>query len=436
MAKEAAIKLTKRTVDGATPKDVRYELWDSELSGFGLRVETSGRKSYIVRYRADGGGRTAPRRFMTIGKHGALTPEQARAEARRILGAVATGHDPALTRNAKREEMSISDLIDLYEKQGCVVQRGKRQGQPLKEMTKRFTLSRLRHHVVPLIGRKKLSEIRSKTIEQLSRDIAAGKTAKDEKTGARKRIIVRGGDGAARKVIRDLSAVFTFAQRNELLRDNPCDSAAVNKTDNKRRAFLNLEQVQALGNALRELEKEGVNPKAINIARLWALTGFRRNEAAALRRSDIDWERACVIFQDTKTGFSVRPLGAPALILLRSIPKEGDSDYFFPSERGATFYQGTKRVWAEAIRRAKLSGITPHTLRHTIGSTAVSTGETLKFTGALLGHATSSATEVYAHLQTDPTVRVADRVSGKIAAALEGKPKAPVISIGGKVKQG
>ena len=78
-----SVKLTKRTVDAAAPRAERYELWDGELSGFGLRVETSGVKTFLVRYRADGGGRKASRKRLVIGRHGVLTPEQARAPQRR-----------------------------------------------------------------------------------------------------------------------------------------------------------------------------------------------------------------------------------------------------------------------------------------------------------------------------------------------------------------
>jgi hypothetical protein len=105
------------------------------------------------RYRAGGGGRTAPRRFVTIGRYDALTVNQARAQAKAILGAVAKGDDPAGERHKKRREMTVSALIDLYELEGCVVQRGVRQGTPMKERTKTYTLARLRHHVVPLLGR-------------------------------------------------------------------------------------------------------------------------------------------------------------------------------------------------------------------------------------------------------------------------------------------
>ncbi|HMT14186.1 MAG TPA: Arm DNA-binding domain-containing protein, partial [Aestuariivirga sp.] len=130
MAKRVGVALTKRVVDAAEKKDKRYYLWDSELSGFGLRVETSGAKTFIVRYRAEGGGRSAAQRFVTVGRSGPLTPEQARRQAKILLGGVAKGEDPADERRAKRREMRISGLIDLYEEEGCVIQRGKRQGQP------------------------------------------------------------------------------------------------------------------------------------------------------------------------------------------------------------------------------------------------------------------------------------------------------------------
>lgn len=79
-------KLTKRSVEGLEPRDTDYLVFDSELPGFGVRVMPSGRKSYLVQYRS--GGRT--RRF-SLGRHGALTAEEARKEAMGRLGEVAKG---------------------------------------------------------------------------------------------------------------------------------------------------------------------------------------------------------------------------------------------------------------------------------------------------------------------------------------------------------
>ena len=70
--------------------------------------------------------------------------------------------------------------------------------------------------------------------------------------------------------------------------------------------------------------------------------------------------------------------------------------------------------------KADLPGVTPHTLRHTMGSTAVSSGEALALTGAILSHANLRSTAIYAHVQNDPSRRAADRVTNVFAAALAG----------------
>lgn len=67
--------------------------------------------------------------------------------------------------------------------------------------------------------------------------------------------------------------------------------------------------------------------------------------------------------------------------------------------------------------------MTPHTLRHTMGATATSTGEALALTGAILGHANMRSTMIYAHVQHDPSRRAANRVGKTIAAALAGQTK-------------
>ena len=420
MDRSSSVFLTKREVDVAEPRDDRYHLWDTKLAGFGLRVEKSGTKTFVVRYRADGGGRTAPRRFVTIGRFGVLTVDEARKQARTLLGAAAKGDDPALNRQARRREMTVSGLVDLYEAEGCVVQRGIRQGEPMKARTRAYTLARLRHHVIPLLGHKRVSEINTGEIERFARDVATGKTARDEKTGPRKRLMVRGGEGAARKVIRDLSAVFSFAIRRGIAADNPVGRASVRKTDNHRDRYLTLEEVKQLGAAFNEVEAEGANAKGVAIGRLWALTGCRRDEIAGLMWSEIDFERGLLILGDTKTGKSVRPLGAAALALLESISRVPGADYVFPAEAGEGYYQGMKRLWGRVVKKAGLPGVTPHTLRHTIGSTAVSSGEALALTGAILGHANPRSTAIYAHVQHGPSRRAADRVSKKIAEALSG----------------
>ena len=418
MGQRNSVRLTKRVVDGALPAAKRYHLWDSDLSGFGLRIEPSGARTFVAKYRSFGGGRNASQRSKTIGRFGALTVEEARKEAKIVLGAAASGQDPAGAVKAKRSEMTMRELIDYYERHGCVVQRGKRIGEPMKSTTKQYTLARLRHHVVALMGHRRVTEITSGDIERFSADVSNGKSAKNEKLGPRRRIIVRGGPGAARKVVRDLSAVFSFAKRSKFVKVNPCFDAAVRKTDNQKTRFLTLAEVGKLGAALDALATEGVNPKALDIVRLWALTGCRRSEILSLRWSEVDFVDGMLLLEDSKSGRSRRPLGSAALTLLRRIDRTDSSEFVFPADAGEGHFQGYKSPWTKAIKRAGLSGVTPHTLRHTMGSTATSSGEALALTGAILGHANLRSTAIYAHVQEEPSRRAANRVTRKIADAL------------------
>jgi integrase len=345
---------------------------------------------------------------MTVGRYGEVTPDEARTNARRILAGVAAGSDPAAERNARRKEMTVRQLFVVYELEGS---------QHLKERTRRITLARLSHHVLPLLGSKRLSDVGVADVERFVRDVKSGKTARDENLGYRKRIIVRGGEGAAGKVVRDLSAMFAFAMRLEIVASNPC-LVARKPPDGRKHRFLTLEEVAKLGAALNELDAEGMNPKTTAIIRLLALTGCRREEIAALRWDEVSLEGSCLILQDSKTGRSYRPLGPDATDLLKTIVRTA-SPYVFPAERADGHFQGVKGAWPKIVERAKLNDVTPHTLRHTFGSTAASSGETLLMVGALLGHANQRSSSLYAHLQNATSLASAKRVSERISAALK-----------------
>lgn len=413
-------KLTTSVVAQAKARLERYTIWDSELPGFGLRITSAGARSWVIKYRTEGGGRRAPARWFTLGNYPTLTAQQARDAATKALSSVRLGHDPAGDLATMRAELRVVDLIDLYEKDGLFVQRGSRIGMPMSPLSARYLMARLRHHVVPILGRKRLIALTEGDIETLARAVSKGKTAKDQRSETGKRIIVRGGEGAARKVVRDLSAVFSFAMRRRLMTANPVATASVRKTDNRCDRFLSLSEIERLGSVLNELEAEGKNPKAINIARLWALTGCRRNEIAGLRWSEVDFERGLLVLGGTKTGQSVRPLGAAAVALLEALRKEADprDEFVFPAEGSKSFYQGTSKIWPIAIKRANLPGVTPHVLRHTFGSSAASAGEALLMIGSLLGHANARSSQIYAHIAYDPARLAADRISAPIAAAL------------------
>jgi hypothetical protein len=176
-------RLTKKVVDGEHATDRDRFIWDCDLTGFGLRIRPGGSKTFVAQYRAGGGRSGAPRRY-TIGRYGVLTVEEARLEAKRVLASVAHGEDPSQRRQAKRKEMTVADVIAEFAAKGS---------DHLKPRNRQWMLARLQHHVVPLLGRKKISEVRVADVELFWRDVRDGKTAKDEKTGPRARVIVRGG---------------------------------------------------------------------------------------------------------------------------------------------------------------------------------------------------------------------------------------------------
>jgi hypothetical protein len=77
--------------------------------------------------------------------------------------------------------------------------------------------------------------------------------------------------------------VFSFGGRHGFVTKNPVEKASVRKTDNRRERFLTLEEISHLGEAFDKVETDGANPKAVAIARLWALTGFWVTQTEDLR---------------------------------------------------------------------------------------------------------------------------------------------------------
>ena len=106
--------LTRRTVEALRPEDKSWIAWDDRLTGFGVRVQPSGTKSFIVNYRPGDGGRKAPNKRVVIGRYGRITPDEARRRAQDILGRVARGEDPAGERAEARGVPTLADAFETY----------------------------------------------------------------------------------------------------------------------------------------------------------------------------------------------------------------------------------------------------------------------------------------------------------------------------------
>ena len=86
-------------------------VWDAAVPGFGARRQNGNAVAYVLKFRTAEGRQ----RWHTIGRHGApWTPDTAREEAKRLLGSVAEGADPAAVKQTKRKAATVSELCDLY----------------------------------------------------------------------------------------------------------------------------------------------------------------------------------------------------------------------------------------------------------------------------------------------------------------------------------
>ena len=108
------ITLNKRSVEALKPADKPFIAWDDRLTGFGVRVQPSGVRSYLVNYRTDSGGRRAANRRLVIGRHGRVTAEQARRIAHETLGKVAAGEDPAEGRTRSRSTPTLREAFEEF----------------------------------------------------------------------------------------------------------------------------------------------------------------------------------------------------------------------------------------------------------------------------------------------------------------------------------
>ena len=406
-------KITKRTVDAASPPaDGETWLWDTDLKGFFLRVYATGRKVYAVKCRAAG-----RQRIHTIGVHGSpWTPDEARDAAEEALRRAGRGEDPNAERKAVREALTVADLIDRYLDDGPATKPAKR------DSTWAIDASNLNRHIRPLLGRKIANDVAKADAARAIRDIAAGKTAKDEKTKARGRARVTGGIGTARRTRITAAAMFAWGVEHGLITANPFKGVKLAAAPVRERFLSKIEAARLL-DAIASLHAEGgISGTFADALRLLLLTGARKTEVLGLRWAEVDIERQRLVLppERTKAGGTTGErriiLSPPALAILakRRADDGSEGEFVFAASRGSGHAIGLRRAFGRACARAALEGARVHDLRHSFASFAVADGASLFLIGKLLGHASARTTERYAHLSGDPLQDAAAMVGRRI----------------------
>ena len=378
-------RITKRSVDAIKAGGTDTVYWDGELTGFGLRVRRSGRKSYVVQTRIAG-----KLCWFTIGPHGPLNPDQARARALEILACAKRGIDPRDADARREAEPSMADLgrrfLEEYVPVHC------------KPSTQEEYRRSVRLFVDPVIGELRVPEVQRKDIAALHHGL-------------------RDKPYQANRTLGVLSKMFSLAEVWGWRPDgsNPCRHVKRYK-EHKRERFLSPEETERLGQILREAEEE--MPSAVAAFRLLLLTGCRMSEIRDLRWDHV--KDVCIELPDAKTGGRVVPLGPEARAVLSAIPRDEDNPWVIAGRLPGSHLTDLQRPWRRIRKQAGLEGVRIHDLRHSFASRALALGESLTMIGKLLGHTQVQTTARYAHLARDSIQTAAARITESIGGNLLG----------------
>ena len=407
-------KLTKGAVDAlAVPEKGQTYLWDSELRGFGVRVLPSGLKAFMLQYRNDEGRS----RRIVIGRYGPLTVEMARRAAQGHLGDIVRGGDPLTDRTRSRTAMTIAEVCDWYLLEANAGRLLGRRRLPIKKSTLRMESSRIERHIKPLIGSRRVNNLRSPDIEAFQSGISAGKTSRPKAAGRGRATV--GGVGAASRTISTLHSILEHAVRMGKIEANPARGVR-RLASNRRTRRLSGAELVSLGLAMRRAAEQGEHPIGLAAVRLLLLTGFRLMEGQALVRDWLDESGSCILFPDTKSGSQIRVVGKPAVELIRQQPTIVGNPHVFPSDDRRGHHKQVPDLIVRLCRAAQIEGVTAHVFRHTFGSVAGEMGYSELTIAGLLGHGKRGVTQGYIHI--DEGLRLAaERISTRIAELLDGK---------------
>ena len=384
MPKRQERVITKRVVDTLSVEDTDAVFWDRDLPGFGIRVYPSGLKKYVVQSRGPGGSKRA-----TLGRHGRISPEEARRRAAEAIDRIKRGEDPMPP--PPEPEATMADLAGRYMREYVP--------SHCKPSSAEVYRAALANHILPALGEMSVGEVGRQQVTELHHAMRHEPHAAN----------------AALKIVgKMLSLAMEWGLREH--GSNPCRAVRKYRTRPRER-FLTDEEYHRLGRAVEELEAEGkVSRPAAAAVRLLVLTGCRRNEVLELRWDDIDRTAGEMQLRDGKTGTRLVPLTPTVVGVLERVPPVPGNPWVIAGKKPGTHLININDPWLIVRARAGLDGVRIHDLRHSWASRALALGESLSMIGKLLGHNRIDTTARYAHLARDTERASAARVGGSIGA--------------------
>lgn len=409
------VKLTQRLVDdllGAAPPEGDTFYWDTRAPGFGVKhKEGSGRVSWCYQWRDPRSGRS---HRLALGDAAKVKLEAARKAMEARSGEIAAGKNPMQERRKHREARTFRGFVEgVY-----FPSETWRRKAP---STRANDEGRIRTFLLPALGDRKMVEITLGDLKRLHRTLGdpAEAEALARKGGATK-TTRRGGEGGARRTMRLLKAILSFAVEEDELAENPAAGLKIG-ADGERDTAPDDEAYARLWAALEELRGESYTmARACDCIGIIALTGARRAEIQRLRWRHVDLEGRRLVLGKAehkagrKTGKSrVIALPDEAVATLAGYrPDEPKPDAFVFAGLKPTAPVALQRPWERIAAAAELpSTITLHTLRHGIGTQLAAAGLAAPQIAMALGHNQWRTSERYVHAVDRARAELAQRAA-------------------------
>jgi integrase len=335
------VKLTKFLVDKIEPPTDKDQAFyrDDQLKGFALRVTSAGTKSFIVEKNI--GNKV---RRMTLGKYGALTVEQARKEAQKMIGQIATGIDPIAQKRAnKMNAVTLNEVFEDYMK----------ARKSLKDNTL-YNYKRVLAVGFSTWGSRPLISI-----------------TKDKVTKHHERLGKERGEAYANLAMRLLRALFNFAagqyedaQGRSLVSENPVRRLSQTRAwyrIERRQTYIKAHELAVWKASIEKLHNEISHDYFI----LLLFTGLRRQEAATLTWEQIDLKAKTLLIIDTKNHQQhLLPLSDYLFALLSRRRESSIGKYVFPGTGSGGYLIEPKRQISKVIAETGIY-FSCHCLRRT-----------------------------------------------------------------------